>query len=120
MLLVAIGMKYTDIKFLGAIWQVLAEHTGYELMKKVCQDVVKYNIETNHNIGQDLVFILYDSFYKAQNIILSKCREELIEQSTIISYRGIPTYKPQENDYDIRKLENKIQSLALQLKKKSY
>ena len=97
------------------IWQVLAGHIGDEAMEKICQDMIK-NIKTNQKVSQDLIFVLYKSFYEAQNIIASKCREELIKQSIMTLYRGVITYKPPENDYDIKNLENKIQSLNLQLK----
>ena len=108
-------MKSIDIKLLELIWQVLSGHIGNEVMQKSAQDIIK-SIETNGNIGQDLIFVLYSSFYEAQNIIASKCREELIKKSIMNSYRGVITYKPPENDYAIKNLEYKIESLALQLK----
>ena len=108
-------MKYIDTNLLEIIWQVLGRNMGNKAMEKICQEMIK-NIGINQNVSQNLIFVLYKSFYKAQNIIAAKCREELIKKSIMTLYRGITTYQPPENDYDIKNLENKIQSLTLQIK----
>ena len=108
-------MKSIDINLLKWIWQVLASNIGNETMEKICQ-YINNDIETNQKVSQDLIFVLYKSFYEAQNIILSKCREELIKKSIMTLYRGVITYQPPDNDYDIKNIENKIEFLALQVK----
>lgn len=108
-------MKSIDINLLEIIWQVLARNIDYEGMNRICQGLMKIP-EENQIFSQYLIFLLYKSFYQAQNNIASKCREELIKKSIMTLYRGVITYQPAENDYDIKNLENKLKSLNIQLK----
>ncbi len=108
-------MKHIDKSFLEVIWQVLARKIGYEVMIKICQNIIK-DTDKNDKFSQYLTFLFYKSFYESQNKIASECREELIKKSIMTLYRGVITYQPAENDYDIKNLENKIQSLSFQLK----
>lgn len=108
-------MKSIDINLLEIVWQVFARNIDYEAMVRICQSMIK-NTERNQTFSQYLIFLLYKSFYQAQNKIASKCREKLIKQSIMTLYRGVITYQPAENDYKIKNLENKIQSLIFNLK----
>ncbi len=108
-------MKYVDINLLEVIWQVLARSIGYEDMINVCQNLIT-DTRIDGRLSQNLIFLFNKSFYEAQKKIASRCREEIIKQSIMTLYRGVITYQPPQNDYEIKNIENKIQSLTIQLK----
>ncbi|RUT05621.1 hypothetical protein DSM106972_036280 [Dulcicalothrix desertica PCC 7102] len=104
------------VALFNTVWQGCLTNVAYDVIEEVLHlETFILKIRNNHQLNQYLASALAKCFINAQKNIANECIEELKRNSTQANYRGLITYKPEQNHIDIHNLQHKIDSLKKQL-----